>query len=201
HVLARWSGNITIPNNGKPGNPITFSTSSDDGSVVYIDNMTTPVVNNNFYQGTTTRQATVNLTPGVHTIDIEWYNGGGGGTMYFNWDPTGGTLSGTPPAASTLVPNSAFSQTISPAPTGSNDWSDPAKWKENKAPASGDTLVFDTTTSGFKAGAFGTVPNSYTPNNDLAAGLTLNGIIMNSTPGIPWSITGNAVTINNTSQT
>src|SRR5262249_16075439 len=73
-------------------------------------------------------------------------------------------------------------------------------WKENKAPANGDTLVFDTTTSGFKAGAFGTVPNSYTPNNDLA-GLTLNGIIMNSTTGIPWSITGNAVTINNTSQT
>src|SRR5262249_53444393 len=85
NVLARWHGNISIPNNGKPGNPITFSTSSDDGSVVYVDDMTTPVVNNNFYQGETTRQATVNLTPGVHTVDIKWYNGGGGGNMFFNW--------------------------------------------------------------------------------------------------------------------
>jgi len=79
HATARWFGNITIPNNGKLGNPITFSTSSDDGSVLYIDDMTVPVVNNNFYQGKTTRQTTVNLAPGVHKIDIEWYNGGGGG--------------------------------------------------------------------------------------------------------------------------
>ena len=45
--------------------------------------------------------AIVELTPGLHTIDIEYYNGGGGAGMFAQWDPT---------AAANFVdiPNSAF---------------------------------------------------------------------------------------------
>src|SRR5262249_5973693 len=73
-------------------------------------------------------------------------------------------------------------------------------WKENQAPANGDTLVFDTTTSGFINTPFGNVPNMYAANNDMT-NLTVNGIVMNNTTSTPWLLTGNGVTINNTSTT
>ena len=99
-VEARWYGQIDVPNNGVTGNPISFQTGSDDGSMLYIDG--NAVVSNNFYQGVTYRSATVNLTPGLHIIDIEYYNGGGGAGMFAQWDPTGG-------GSFTDIPNSVFS--------------------------------------------------------------------------------------------
>jgi autotransporter-associated beta strand protein len=89
NVEARWYGSINIPNNGVSGNPISFATTSDDGSMLYVDG--NAVVNNNFFQGPTQRTGLVNLTPGLHTIDIEFYQGGGGASMDAQWDPTGGT--------------------------------------------------------------------------------------------------------------
>ena len=44
------------------------------------------------------------LTPGLHTIDIEYYQGGGGASMDAQWDPTGGT-------DFVDIPNSALSST------------------------------------------------------------------------------------------
>ena len=41
------------------------------------------------------------MTPGLHTIDVEYYNGGGGAAMDAQWDPTGGTNF-------VDIPNSAF---------------------------------------------------------------------------------------------
>ena len=99
-VEARWYGEIDIPNNGQVGNPISFQTASDDGSMLYIDGA--PVVNNNNYQGVTNAQGTLNLTPGLHSIDIEYYNGGGGAAMFARWDPTGGS-------SFVDIPNSVFS--------------------------------------------------------------------------------------------
>ena len=105
NVEARWYGDITIPNNGIAGNPISFGLSSDDGSMLYIDG--NAVVSDNNYQGAPgypSLQATdtVDLTPGVHTIDIEYYNGGGAAAIWAQWDPTGGDNS-------VDIPNSAFS--------------------------------------------------------------------------------------------
>jgi autotransporter-associated beta strand protein len=57
--------------------------------MLYIDG--NAVVNNNFFQGPTQRTGLVNLTPGLHAIDVEFYNGGGGAAMEAQWDPTGGT--------------------------------------------------------------------------------------------------------------
>ena len=41
------------------------------------------------------------MTPGLHAIDIEYYQGGGGAAMDAQWDPTGGTNF-------VDIPNSAF---------------------------------------------------------------------------------------------
>ena len=44
----------------------------------------------------------MDLTPGLHAIDVEYYQGGGGATMDAQWDPTGGS-------SFVDIPNSAFS--------------------------------------------------------------------------------------------
>ena len=100
NVEARWYGNIIIPGTGTTPVPINFATSSDDGSMIYIDGQ--EVVNNNYFQGVTQRTGLVNLTPGVHTVDIEFYQGGGGAGMFAQWDTTGGNNF-------VDIPNSAFS--------------------------------------------------------------------------------------------
>ena len=100
NVEARWYGDIMIPGTGTTPVPINFATTSDDGSMLYIDG--NAVVNNNNFQGATQATGLVDLTPGLHTIDVEYYQGGGGATMDAQWDPTGGTNF-------VDIPNSAFS--------------------------------------------------------------------------------------------
>jgi autotransporter-associated beta strand protein len=71
-----------------------FDTASDDGSMIYIDGAV--VVNNNFYQGVTTRSGSVNLTAGVHDIVIAFYQGNGGYGMYADVQVPGGVLQRIP---------------------------------------------------------------------------------------------------------
>ncbi|MBS0657511.1 MAG: autotransporter-associated beta strand repeat-containing protein [Verrucomicrobia bacterium] len=54
----------------------TFTLSSDDGSVLYVDGQL--VVDNAFYQAPTTRTGSVALTPGEHEIVLAYFQGGGG---------------------------------------------------------------------------------------------------------------------------
>ena len=79
--------------------PINFATTSDDGSMLYIDG--NAVVNNNNFQPPAQATGMADLTPGLHTIDVEYYQGGGGATLDVQWDPTGGTNF-------VDIPNSAF---------------------------------------------------------------------------------------------
>ena len=88
---ANFNGLITIKTTGD----YTFSTRSDDGSVLYLDGNDTPVVDNNFYQGMTTRSGTVHLTAGQHAIALGYYEGGGGlgfDTTYSGPDTLGATI-------------------------------------------------------------------------------------------------------------
>ena len=78
NVEARWYGDIMIPGTGTAPVPINFATTSDDGSMLYIDG--NAVVNNNNFQGATQATGLADLTPGLHTIDVEYYQGGGGAT-------------------------------------------------------------------------------------------------------------------------
>ena len=67
-----YSGMIDI---ATPGT-YTFNTSSDDGSVVWIDG--NAVVLNNYPQGVTTRSGSVTLAAGYHDIVVAYNNTGGG---------------------------------------------------------------------------------------------------------------------------
>ena len=103
NVEARWYGDIMIPGTGTAPVPINFATTSDDGSMLYIDG--NAVVNNNNFQAATQATGMADLTPGLHTIDVEYYQGGGGATMDAQWDPTGGTNF-------VDIPNSAFVEPV-----------------------------------------------------------------------------------------
>ena len=58
------------------GGVYTFNTSSDDGSVLWVDGKL--VVNNNFSQGVTTRSGSITLSAGAHTLVTAYYQGIGG---------------------------------------------------------------------------------------------------------------------------
>ncbi len=95
NVAARWVGEIDVPTTG----PVTFYTTSDDGSVLLIDG--TEVVNNRGSHGMNTVQGTVaSLTAGKHTFEVMHYEGGGGAGIIVEWDPGTGR---------TIIPASAFS--------------------------------------------------------------------------------------------
>ena len=72
-IMAFWSGQLTV-SAGDAG-VTTFRTTSDDGTVIYIDGV--KVVDNNNFQGVTSRSGTYNLTPGEHNILVGFYEGGG----------------------------------------------------------------------------------------------------------------------------
>ena len=76
---AIFTGKILIPTTDS----YTFTTRSDDGSVLFIDGQ--EMVNNNFNQGMTNRSGTIELTAGFHTILIGYYQGGGGLGLQASW--------------------------------------------------------------------------------------------------------------------
>ncbi len=87
-----WEGWFDVLAAGGHGD-YTFGTSSDDGSVIYMDlngngsfaDAGEFIVNNNFNQGDTARTGTVTLnTDSVHIV-IGYYEGGGGYDMRAGW--------------------------------------------------------------------------------------------------------------------
>lgn len=78
-LVSRMAGKIVAPAAGT----YTFGTTSDDGSVIFIDGV--KVVANSFFQGMTRRTGTIELTAGTHTIDIGYYEGGGGNGLVVDW--------------------------------------------------------------------------------------------------------------------
>ena len=69
---AYWEGYINIPVAGT----YTFYTSSDDGSMVFIDGQA--IVDNSGGHGIQERIGTISLTEGVHGFALNFYNSGGG---------------------------------------------------------------------------------------------------------------------------
>lgn len=64
-----YSGILNVTNPGT----YTFNTSSDDGSMLWIDGVL--VVNNNSFQAVTTRTGSISLSAGAHTIAVAFYQG------------------------------------------------------------------------------------------------------------------------------
>jgi len=94
--VLRWSGFIKIPAAGT----YTFFTTSDDGSLLYIDG--TLVVNNNFCQGPTERSGTATLTEGCHEITVVYAEAGGGDFLSVFWENAAGGIAKAP------IPDSAL---------------------------------------------------------------------------------------------
>ncbi|MDH4100498.1 MAG: PA14 domain-containing protein [Nitrospirota bacterium] len=85
HFSVYWTGWINISSGGS----ITFSTFSDDGSKVYIDDQNI-VENNRGRQEPSWSSGTANLSPGYHKIEITYYNWKGSGGMGLYWDTGAG---------------------------------------------------------------------------------------------------------------
>jgi len=77
--LAQFSGNIFVPITGT----WTFFLSSDDGSRLYIDG--SQVVDNDGFHGMVEASGSVVLSRGMHSIDVSFFQGGGGAGLTLAW--------------------------------------------------------------------------------------------------------------------
>lgn len=86
NISTRMVGKVFVP-----GGDYTFSTRSDDGSMLFINGQL--VVNNNAYQGATTRSNSpaLSLAAGWHDIMVVFYEGGGGAGLQVSYSGTGVT--------------------------------------------------------------------------------------------------------------
>ncbi len=85
---AVWTGLLDVT----AGGTYTFQTSSDDGSLLYVDG--TQVVDDDGSHAMQTATGSVNLTPGEHVVTVEYVQAGGGAGVVaqYSGPDTGGTL-------------------------------------------------------------------------------------------------------------
>ncbi len=79
HNAELWTGILNITTGGN----YTFFTSSDDGSLLYLDGE--QLVQNDFAQGVTERSGTKAVTAGLHSVIVKYGQGTGGGGMHANY--------------------------------------------------------------------------------------------------------------------
>ncbi len=97
NFIARWTGRVRID---KPGD-YTFTTESDDGSRLFIDDQR--VVDNSGIHGMKKESGKAILSAGDHTIRIEYFQGTAGAGCKVSWIVPGG--------AEALIPGSALVHT------------------------------------------------------------------------------------------
>ncbi len=95
-VSVRWSGFIEISETGE----YTFSTNSDDGSRLFIDNNL--VVDNGGVHGLEKVEGKIHLLKGLHKIKIQYFQTGGLAVLELKWAHT--SLAMTPLEAKSLLP-------------------------------------------------------------------------------------------------
>ncbi|MEO1338131.1 MAG: PA14 domain-containing protein, partial [Myxococcota bacterium] len=76
-ALYRGAFEIAVPGT------YTFYLSSDDGSALLIDGQ--PVVTNNFIHPFQEQSASVALTEGVHTLEVQYFEAGGSADLVLEW--------------------------------------------------------------------------------------------------------------------
>ena len=110
-----FTGYITVPSDGQ----YTFYTTSDDGSLLYIDNVL--VANNDGWHGSTERSGTIGLKAGKHAISVGYIQQGGGSVLNVNYSGPGVTKQAVPAsslfrvssAGNNLAIDNSLSQAIS----------------------------------------------------------------------------------------
>ncbi len=98
NFTSTYTGKINITSAGLTA----FSTRSDDGSTLFIDGNL--VVNNNFFQGATTRSGSINLAAGLHDITIGFTQGASNFGLQAFYTPFGGV--------NQLIPNSVLGASL-----------------------------------------------------------------------------------------
>jgi len=93
-----WTGEIEIPYS----ETYTFYTSTDDGARLYIDGQR--IINQWVDQGTTEVSGTIDLTAGRHSIQMEYYENGGGAVAELRWS--------SPSTPKQIIPAGALSPPI-----------------------------------------------------------------------------------------
>jgi len=88
----RWTGFIFVSDSGT----YTFSTTSDDGSQLFIDGIATPVVENSGTHSAQTRSGDVGLRRGPHRIEVRYMQAVGDAAFSMQWGRKGGALSTIP---------------------------------------------------------------------------------------------------------
>jgi glucose/arabinose dehydrogenase len=85
----RWTGRFTFA-----AGAYTFTSTADDGIRVYIDGVLR--IDDWQLQSATTKQATVSLTAGVHTVEVDYFENTGQAVAQLSWAQSGNP--NTPPA-------------------------------------------------------------------------------------------------------
>eukprot|EP00971_Amphidinium_carterae_P337488 6474328-Amphidinium_carterae.1 len=93
---ARWTGAVEI----KTGGDYTFYINSDDGSLFTIDGIR--LIDNDYPHGMVEKSGTIALTPGLHSIMLEFWERLGGAGMIFSY------LGADTHDVKDVVPNSAL---------------------------------------------------------------------------------------------
>ena len=92
-VIVKFTGNIYIPSTGTYG----FYAPGDDGVQVIIDG--NRIINDWYDKGGGGSQATLNISEGVHTITLWFYENGGGANVWLYWAKPGYGWEIVPPSA------------------------------------------------------------------------------------------------------
>jgi len=93
HFALVFRGNVQVPQNGL----YTFSSSSDDGSRVYVAGEL--VVDNDGLHGEQTRSGSIGLEAGFHEFRVEYFNAAGGLALDVGWRGPGVTTGPIPASA------------------------------------------------------------------------------------------------------
>ena len=102
YFAVQWTGFLDIATDGD----VTFFTSSDDGSRLYIDNQL--VVDNGGLHGMQERSGTINLARGKHDLRLEFFEHGGGAGVSLSYTPVGGSKQ--------VIPTNVLTPTVLTSP-------------------------------------------------------------------------------------
>lgn len=104
NMAALWIGYITVPENAS----YRFTTRSDDGSVLYVDDQL--VVSNDNLQPMTNASGAVTLSAGRHSLRIGYIEATGQAGMQVSWEQ----LTGAAPFARQIIPPTSLSYGSAP---------------------------------------------------------------------------------------